>query len=102
MVARTGSAHLHAAFRLSVREQHLDQYGRPVAPTPDAEKQRSAAWERHVARWEAVKAARASGLPWSACWTAAAEALAGTAARGAAETMRASYKLVQRSRRQPG
>src|SRR5262249_13334166 len=91
------SARLCWKFGLRVREQHVDQYGRPVAPTSAARKQHEAAVATHAARWEAVRAARARGLSWSACWPT------GAAARDeSADAIYRSYCLIQKQRRDQG
>jgi plasmid stabilization system protein ParE len=96
------SARLRGKGRLSASEEHRDLHRRPVAPTPRAQHQRESALERHVARWQAVVDARARGLLRHECWRAAAEALASSSARGKPETVKKSYKRVQRQYRKQG
>ena len=64
----------------------------------DAERRRSRELVNHQLRWEAVLLVRGTGtskLAWDKCWETAADMLAGSNAEGSAETVRASYKLIQ-------
>jgi hypothetical protein len=51
----------------------------------------------HKIRWRAVTELHSQHMPWAKCWSAAAEILDDTEAGGSAETIRASYKLIQRA-----
>jgi hypothetical protein len=72
-----------------------------------AEKRQQRDLASHLMRWEAVLLARGGrpwdarnnegGMPWDDCWPAASDMLAGTEAESSAETVRGSYKLIQKA-----
>jgi hypothetical protein len=101
MVAHSIAAHFRGKGGLTAKVGHHDLHGRLVAAPTAAEKQRERQLQIHTARWEAVRAAHAQGLSWDASHAAAAETLAHTSASGSAETVRYSYKLVQRLQKGP-
>jgi hypothetical protein len=59
-------------------------------------------WEMHYARWQAVATANTRGRTWEEAYNDATDALSGTSYAGEPDTMRASYKVVQKRRRQVG
>jgi hypothetical protein len=66
----------------------------------DAEKRRISQFEKHRVRWQAVRTCRvpqlgSKRLAWEKCWSAAADLLANTAAKGGADTVQKSYSLMQ-------